>query len=237
MTIDISVVIPTYKEDPKILKQNIGYMKEQTAFKKKRMEIVIADYDDTLNSQGPMTWPPQNEQFRVIHVKRRGIAYARHQGVMAAKGKAIVNFDADGFFVPNEAVDLLARPILEERAHLAVCDNVFDLRALNEREVQSISFIMSMLEFFNNSQKSNLVGILEAGMTFSKHAYKYVGGFSDVAQYEGATIAWKIIQEFTPAFKVYIPEVKAVLSPRRAVASVKYGLLNAYGNYLSQNFR
>lgn len=231
MAIDISVVIPTYKEDPKLLKQNIGYLKEQTAFKEKRMEIVIADYNDEQNQP---VWPTG---VKVVYVDRRGIAYARHHGIMASQGKAIVNFDADGFFVPNEAVDLLTKPILEKRAHLAVCDNVFDLRGLKPEEVHSIGFIMTALDMFNKAQVNPLVGILEAGMSFSKYAYEYVGGFSDVRQYEGATIAYKIITEFTPAFKIYVPEVKAVLSPRRALASVKYGVLNSYADYLQQNFR
>jgi glycosyltransferase involved in cell wall biosynthesis len=237
--IDISVVIPTYREDQKLFRQNIGYLKEQTAFKKKRMEIVIADfyeYDD-ISTADETVWPKQDEYFKIIHVDRRGIAYARHFGIMTSQGKAIVNFDADGFFVPNEAIDMLTAPILEGRAHLAVCDNVFDLRSLSPEEVESISFIRNMLDTFNNMQKSEFVGILEAGMTFSKEAYEFVGGFSDVKQYEGATLASKIIAAYTPFLKVYIPGVKAVLSPRRAVASVKYGLLNSYADYVSQNFR
>jgi len=237
MTIEISVVVPTYREDQKLLRQNIGYLKEQTAYKAKRMEIILADYyeyDDT-----ETVWPKQDQYFKVVHVDRRGIAYARHQGIMAAQGKAIVNFDADGFFVPNEAVDLLTKPIFEKRAHLTCCDNVFDLRGLKNEEVQSIAFINGMLDTFNKMQANplNLVAVLEAGMAFSKQAYEYVGGFSDVRQYEGFILAGKIITAYTPAFKVYIPNVKAVLSPRRAVASVKYGLLNSYADYLQQNFR
>lgn len=242
MTVDISVVIPTYREDPVILEQNIDYMKEQTAYQNGKMEIIISDFYEYVEKLGEdrFNWAKgqKEKNIRIVHADKRGIAYGRHMGIMASKGKVIVNFDSDGYLAPVEAVDLLTQPILEKRAHLTCCDNILDIRNLTPQEAQSISFITAMLENFNNMQRTSLFpAILEAGMTFSKQAYNFVGGFSDVGQYEGAIIGAKIMTAYTPAFKVHIPEVKAVLSPRRALASVKYGLLNAYGNYLEQNFR
>jgi hypothetical protein len=74
-------------------------------------------------------------------------------------------------------------------------------------------------------------------MSFSKEAYTFVGGFSDVKQYEGAILGAKIMHEYTFIKKLHIPQVTAVLSPRRSLAAMQYGILNAYGDYLQQNFR
>jgi glycosyltransferase involved in cell wall biosynthesis len=239
MAIDISVVIPTYREDPKTLEQNIDYMKEQTAYQKGKMEIIISDFYEYYPKpeEERFKWAKGQKNIRIVHADRRGIAYGRHTGIMASKGKAIVNFDADGYLAPIEAVDLLTEPILEKRAHLTCCDNILDIRDLTPEQAQSINFIVNMLETFNNMQRTPLTAILEAGMSFSREAYNFVQGFSDVRQYEGFIIGAKIIHAYTFAYKLHIPQVKAILSPRRALASVKYGLLNSYADYLNQNFR
>lgn len=240
MVADISVVIPTYREDPKILEQNIAYMKEQTAFKEKRMEIVISDFYEYVEKpdEDRFKWAKGQRGLRVVHADRKGIAYQRHYGIMASRGKVIVNFDADGYLAPDDAVDKLTAPILEGRAHITCCDNIFDIRELKPEQVESIKFIIDFLNMLSNGQRNPLLpAVIEAGMSFSRQAYLFVGGFRDVRQYEGAFLGGLIFNAYTPAFKLHIDGVQAVTSPRRALAAVKYGLLNTYANYMSQNFR
>ena len=72
---------------------------------------------------------------------------------------------------------------------------------------------------------------LEPGMSFSKHAYVTVGGFPNTPQWEGAVLGTRILTQFGFRAKRHIPRIAAVVSPRRALASVADGLLTAYGNY------
>lgn len=240
MAVDISVVIPTYRENPEDLEQNIGYMKEQTAFKEKRMEIIISDYYEYIvkPEEDRFAWAKGQRGLRIVHSDRKGIAYQRHFGIMNSRGRVIVNFDADGYLAPDDAVHRLTAPILEGRAHITCCDNIFDIRELKPEQVESINFIIDFLNLLSSGQRNPfLPAVIEAGMTFSKEAYLFVGGFRDIRQYEGAFLGGLILNAYTPAFKLHIPGVQAVTSPRRALAAVKYGLLNTYANYVSQNFR
>jgi glycosyltransferase involved in cell wall biosynthesis len=236
VTIDVSVVIPVYKEPLQELKQNIAYMREQTVYKQGRMEIVLAYVPDASLPMGKVI-NPNHKNIRAISVDRGGIAYGRHVGVNHSQGRAIVNFDADGYLAPESAVEKLTRPILEGRAHLTCCDNLFDIRNLTPAEVNSIDAIIKVNETLNQMQQSPLFACLEPGMCFSKQAYNYVGGFSDVRQYEGAFLAAKIITAYTPVMKQWVDGVKAVVSARRALHAAKWGILQAYGNYTQTNPR
>ena len=232
--IDISVVIPTYREPAQQLRTNIGYMKEQTAFKKGKMEIILADYyeyDNEKNDNMMYFRLLKSKNIKLVDVDRRGIAYGRHAGIMASSGKVIVCFDADGYITPNDGVERLAKPILDGDAVLTCCDNVLDIRPLTVEQVQSINMVSQLNYQLSLAQRAPMFGFLEPGMTFSKEAYMRVGGFSDVTQYEGSFLAAKLIMSYTPAMKKWIEGVTAVVSARRALASVKHGLYGAFGDY------
>lgn len=75
---------------------------------------------------------------------------------------------------------------------------------------------------------------MEPGMTFSRKAYDFVGGFkTDLPMYEGANLGFRLLIVYTPAYKQHIPDIAAIVSPRRAMASggTIEGILQAYGNY------
>lgn len=233
MTIDISVVIPTYREPKEQVIQNINYMKEQSVFKKGKMEIIIADYYEFIpNTQ--MAWFYEwnkDKNVKVIDIDRRGIAYARHMGIMASQGRTIVCFDADGYIAPTNGIDKLTKPVLTGEAVLTCCDNVLDTTGLTQEDTQSIIHINQINYQLSLMQRAPMFAVLEPGLTFSKEAYLKVGGFRDVRQYEGAWLGANLIMAYTPARKKWIEGVTAVVSARRALASVQHGLLAAFGNY------
>jgi len=207
------------------------------------MEIVISDFfekgltypNPTINSLGAIG---TNLSVQIVHADKRGIGYGRHLGVMKARGDIIVNFDADSYFSTLTAIEDLCEPIMRGLAVITCCDSIFNTRELTEDEIRSISMVSSVLNHLNGMQRNPFFPpCLEAGMTFTKEAYKFVGGFSDVSQYEGFLLASKIIHAYTPQMKAHIPNVQVVTSARRALASATKGLVQAYGNYSQAAYR
>jgi len=228
----ISVVIPTYHEDK--IGECVEYLKQQTAWKKGIMEIIIADFfEKGLTYPNPTTKSLYLlDRMTLVNVDRRGIGYARHLGIMRAKGDIIVNFDADSYFSTLTAIEDLCEPIMRGLAVITCCDSIFNTRELTADQIRSISMVSSVLNHLNGMQRNPFFPpCLEAGMTFSKEAYQFVGGFSDVSQYEGFLLAYKIVHAYTPQMKAHIPNVQVVTSARRALASATKGLITAYGNY------
>jgi glycosyltransferase involved in cell wall biosynthesis len=237
----ISVVIPTYHEDK--IGECVQYLMQQTAWKKGIMEIIISDFfekgltypNPTLDSLGAVV---TILSVQVVNVDKRGIGYARHLGIMKARGDIIVNFDADSYFSTLDAIEQLCEPLMRGLAVISCCDSIFDTRNLTEEEIRSISMISSVLNHLNGMQRNPFFPpCLEAGMTFTKEAYQFVGGFSDVPQYEGFLLASKILHAYTPQMKAHIGTVQVVTSARRALASATKGLVTAYGNYGNAAYR
>lgn len=235
MAIRISVVIPTYHEGE--LGKCISYLKQQTAWQKGIMEIVIADHFETgLTYPNPtfvsLVSMQNRDKITVVSVDKRGIAYARHMGIMASKGDIIVNFDADCYFDKIAAIELLAEPVMRKVAQIVCCEQIHDTSKLTPEQIQSISLVNSVHSYLNGLQKNPFFPpCLESGMTFSKEAYTFVGGFSDVPQYEGFLLASKIMHAYTPQMKYFEPDVKVVASPRRALGAAAEGLGKAYVGY------
>lgn len=165
--IDISVVIPTYRESPEQLKTNIEYMKRQTAFRKGKMEIIIADYYEFIpetKDEHPMAWFytwNKDKNVKLIDVNRRGIAYGRHAGIMASQGRTIVCFDADGYIAPTKGVEMLAAPILTGEAVLTCCDNVLNIKSLTQEETKSIEFVNQINYQLSLMQRADIFACLE----------------------------------------------------------------------------
>ena len=87
------------------------------------------------------------------------------------------------------------------------------------------------LEILNQIQRIALIVCLEPGMTFTRQAYDYVNGFNDVKQSEAIMMTPRMIYSFGLGAKQHVDSVKVIVSPRRAIAATKVGILNAFGNY------
>jgi hypothetical protein len=211
----------------------LKYLQQQTVYKKGIAEILIVEYDkggtgETFEAAKPFISP----LTRMMYVQRPGIAYARHQGIMASFGQVITCFDGDGYFTSHRAVEKLTEPILKGEVHLCGCDHLFNTKGLKPEQIQAIAIPQAVSDTLNQMQRNPMLPItLEPGMSFSKHAYIAVGGFPNTPMYEGAVLGTRIITKFGFQSKRHIPRIAAVVSARRALGSVADGLLTAYGNY------
>lgn len=234
----ISIVIPTFEEEN--LHQTLEHLLNQTVFTKypNQVEIIIADYDPenkNLCFDGFGKTVVKHTELRYLFVKifkvqRKGIAYARHEGITWAKGNVIVNFDADARFSSSNAIEKLVEPILENKGVvLTCCDNVLDNNEFDDSKEDLLARITGtgIYELLNNIQKDAPIVCLEPGMCFLKYAYEYSEGFNDVKQAEAILLSPRIIYNFGPYSKKYIPDASVIVSPRRISAMTKFGLLNA----------
>ena len=82
----VSICIPGYKEENSSIDNMLANLRTQIP-----AEIVIAEYDPDFKSRLKTNYP----HMTYVSIGQPGIAYARHQTIMAAKRNIICNFDAE----------------------------------------------------------------------------------------------------------------------------------------------
>jgi glycosyltransferase involved in cell wall biosynthesis len=227
----VSVVIPTYNESN--IYETLIELAKQTIFTKfpKNIEIIIADYDPERNNivgkqclEAKFTGILPPGSLRTVTVDRKGIAYARHQGILHSTGEIIVNFDADAKFTTLDGIEKLIYPITDLGAVCTCCDNYFDASQFEEDLASKITAVATY-EGLNAIQKDAMIVTLEPGFTFSREAYDYSGGFFDVRQAEAIMFSPKLIYNYGLFAKRHVTDTAIMVSPRRINAMNKYGLL------------
>ena len=82
----VSICISVYKEENSNVGKMLANLRTQIP-----AEIVIAEDHPDFNSRLKTNYT----DVTYVSIERPGIAYARHQAIMAAKGDIICNFDAE----------------------------------------------------------------------------------------------------------------------------------------------
>ena len=234
----ISIVIPTYNE--KDVYTMLARLAQQTVFEtyKGQVEIILADYDPenkgiTIREADRFRQDFPDIKLEGILIDRKGIAYARHKGILRSAGHTIVNFDADAYFAHNNCIERCTRPILNGECVLTCCDNLLNTNEIDDSAGKNDNVLVVRIAYTvaNKIQRDNMIVIYEPGMCFSRYAYDFCGGFNDVKQSEGGFISARIIYNFGFKAKQHVPDAAVVVSARRAVASSKYGLIDTWFNY------
>ena len=234
----ISIVIPTFNE--KDIYTTLARLVQQSVFEiyPKQVEIIVADYDpefnnSVLNQCGKFQKDYSDIPCSLISIDRKGIAYARHKGILRSAGHTIVNFDADAYFAHKKCIENITRPIINGDCVLTCCDNLLNTNELDIPSAtdQNVMVVRGAYTVANKIQRDNLIVIYEPGMSFSRYAYDFTGGFNDVKQSEGGFISARIIYNFGFGAKRHIPDAAVVVSARRALASSRYGLIDTWFNY------
>lgn len=100
---DVSIVIPAYNEENNILKTLASLVLNKTRF---GVEIIVVNNNSTDNTETFL----QQCGVRYVNEKMQGITAARNAGLKAAKGKYILNADADAIYPPLW-IDCMVRPL------------------------------------------------------------------------------------------------------------------------------
>lgn len=91
---EVSVVIPAYNEEASILKTLSCLSKSVT---QRSVEVIVVNNNSTDNTEAIVN----STGARCIKESKQGITQARNAGLAAAKGKYILNADADTLYPPN----------------------------------------------------------------------------------------------------------------------------------------
>ena len=218
----------------------LARLAQQTVFEiyEKQVEIIVADYDPEGNDTVSKQVVKFNNDYKQIptyfvDVDRKGIAYARHKGILRSAGHTIVNFDADAYFSHKKCIENITKPILNGECVLTCCDNLLNTNEMDNSSAtdQNVMIVRGAYTVANRIQRDNMIVIYEPGMCFSRYAYDFTGGFNDVKQSEGGFISARIIYNFGFGSKRHIPDAAVVVSARRALASSRYGLIDTWFNY------
>lgn len=109
---EVSVVIPAYNEEANILKALSSLSNNQTTFS---VEILVVNNNSKDNTAALV----EAAGIGCILETEQGITAARNAGLHAAKGKYILNADADTIY-PQDWIEQMAKPLAENRAVAAV---------------------------------------------------------------------------------------------------------------------
>ena len=114
----ISVIIPVYNVET-YLKECAASIIGQTY---KNFEAILVD-DGSTDSSGEIcdSLEKQDERFKVIHQKNKGLSGARNTGLASAKGDYICFVDSDDRVSPDYLLRMM-EAIKAENADLAICD-------------------------------------------------------------------------------------------------------------------
>ena len=104
---EVTVIIPAYNEEKSILRTLSSLSKTQTS---QRVEILVVDN----NSSDSTAELIKKSGATYLLEKRQGVKHARTAGLMAAKGKYILNADADSVYSPYW-IDLMTLPLRDEK--------------------------------------------------------------------------------------------------------------------------
>lgn len=218
----ICCVIPTYNERDYLGNTLVSLRNQSLAH---TIEVVIADYDpDGKGAVKEVVELYRNSGYTLVKylpVSRKGIAFARHLGILSSLCPYIVNLDADVKFEQNDAIERLVVPLWKREAAVTCCNY-----EMEKSDVQISPIANSVYQAAVIMQRHSPLVILEPGMSFTRFVYNEVGGFSDLKQYEGMELSARIVAKYL-GMKRYIPEVKIIASPRRLEGFTKYGLIAA----------
>ncbi|ETZ22608.1 glycosyltransferase family 2 protein [Pedobacter sp. V48] len=108
---DVTVIIPAYNEEDSILRTLSSLSKTITV---QQVQILVVNNNSTDNTQKLIELTGAN----FIIEYKQGVKHARNAGLAAAKGKVIINADADSVYSPYW-VDLISLPLKDNNVACA----------------------------------------------------------------------------------------------------------------------
>lgn len=120
-TIAISVIVPVFNTDEKVLEECLQSICEQSF---NDYEVIIVD-DGSTNKSTQTTcdsFASKNSNFSVAHYPNHGVSSARNRGVASAKGRWIAFIDSDDSVEPNYLQSLFEATATSPNSDIAICD-------------------------------------------------------------------------------------------------------------------
>ncbi len=108
----VSVIIPAYNEEKNILQTLFSISNNITQWP---VEIIVVNNNSTDSTEKLVT----STGIRCINEMKQGITEARNAGLAIARGKYILNADADSIY-PKEWIEIMVNPLARSTEYAAV---------------------------------------------------------------------------------------------------------------------
>jgi len=176
---EVSIVVPAYNEEKNILRtlSSLSALRSQY-----RMELIVANNNSRDRTQELL----DACGVRSIFVTDQGVAHARQAGLMAAKGRFVVNADSDSLYPPYW-VDALVKP-LETKAISCTYGSYSFVPSSGSR------FWLTIYEFFTDiaarmrHKNREIINVLGFNFAFRRADALAVGGFNVETGHKGDTL-------------------------------------------------
>lgn len=168
---EISVVIPAYNEEDNILK-TLSSLSASTT--KKRLEIIVVNNNSV----------DRTEELAIatgvtcIRETKQGITQARNAGLAVAKGKYIVNADADTIY-PPDWIDEMVQPLYDNSIALTYGKFSFIPIARTTRTTYFFyEYLADFTRTMNTKYKEEAVNVYGFNSAFRREQGLQVDGFN-----------------------------------------------------------
>ncbi len=169
---EISIVIPAYNEAENIVPTLASLCSNITS---KSIEIIVVNNNSTDNTEALVNACG----VRCILETKQGITHARNAGLMQAKGKYIINADADTIY-PKYWIEQMVRPLISN-PNVAITYGRFSFIPIAKTGRLTYYFyeiLADITRFYNNYKKTEAVNVYGFNSAFRLHQGLQVGGFN-----------------------------------------------------------
>lgn len=168
---EVSVVIPAYNEEDNILKTLSSLAASTT---KKRLEIIVVNNNSVDRTEELV----KATGVSCIRETKQGITQARNAGLAVAKGKYIVNADADTIY-PPEWIDEMVQPLCNNG--IALTYGKFSFIPIARTTRMTYFFYEYLADFtrtMNTKYKEEAVNVYGFNSAFRREQGLQVDGFN-----------------------------------------------------------
>lgn len=169
---EISVVMPAYNEAENIAPALASLCHNKTS---RKVEIIVSNNNSADDTERIVLACG----VRCVNESRQGIAFARNAGMAAAKGKYILNADADTIY-PEDWIEEMVRPLIEDEK-IALTYGRFSTIPVGSTGRLVYYFyehLAEMSRWYNKIVKDEAVNVYGFNSAFRKEQALQVEGFN-----------------------------------------------------------
>ncbi|MEJ7768032.1 MAG: glycosyltransferase family 2 protein [Chitinophagaceae bacterium] len=207
---EVTIIIPAFNEEDNILKTLSSLSVNRTT---KKIEIIIVD-NNSVDDTGMLA---VGAGVTCILEASQSIAAARNAGLKLAKGKYILNADADTIY-PPDWIDLMIAPLYRESIAMVYGSFAFIPTIGTPRVVYcAYEYVSDLSKWINKRFREEAVNIYGSNSAFRREEGLLVNGFNHPAgANEDGWLALKLRNTFKKQlFKIMDPRALVWTSDRR----------------------